>query len=120
MGGSRPQPWSAGSPDSPSPSPSPPSSAPARSPTPSTPANTFPTIVYELLIGGVLASVLIPMLTTATQNGAEYGRDFTQRMLALTTLTLAVVTVIAVTAAPLLAHLFVTDLAQRTLTALSR
>ncbi|MFC9769321.1 murein biosynthesis integral membrane protein MurJ [Rhodococcus jostii] len=79
-------------------------------------ANTFPTMVYELLIGGVLASVLIPMLTTATQNGAEYGRDFTQRMLALTTLALAVVTVIAVTAAPLLARMFVTDPAQRTLT----
>ncbi|MFC9768341.1 murein biosynthesis integral membrane protein MurJ [Rhodococcus jostii] len=79
-------------------------------------ANTFPNMVYELLIGGVLASVLIPMLATAGSRGDEYGRQFAHRMVVALTIALAGLTLVAVVAAPFIAHLFVTDPSQRTLT----
>jgi putative peptidoglycan lipid II flippase len=72
-------------------------------------ANTFPNMVYELLLGGVLASVVVPLLVRARSRDADGGQAYTHRLLTLATVLLAGATVIAVAAAPLLARLFAND-----------
>ncbi|MCZ2837815.1 murein biosynthesis integral membrane protein MurJ [Modestobacter sp. VKM Ac-2985] len=68
-------------------------------------ANTLPNIVYELLLGGVLTSVVVPLLVTAQERDADGGVRYTQRLLTLATVGLAVLTVVAVLAAPALTWL---------------
>jgi putative peptidoglycan lipid II flippase len=70
-------------------------------------ANTLPNIVYELLLGGVLTSVVVPLLVHAQERDADGGEAYTQRLLSLATAALAVATVLAVLAAPLLTALYV-------------
>jgi putative peptidoglycan lipid II flippase len=65
-------------------------------------ANTLPNMVYELLLGGVLASVIIPLLVRARRQHADRGEAYTQRLLSAATVFLAGATVVAVAAAPLL------------------
>lgn len=79
-------------------------------------ANSFPNMVYELLIGGVLSSVLIPLLVNAQEHDADRGEAYTQRLLSLATAALGAATVLAVAAAPVIAAAFVSDPAQRDLT----
>lgn len=69
-------------------------------------ANTLPNIVFELLIGGVLTSVAIPLLTRAQRSDPDGGLEYTQRLLTIAIVGLAVATVVAVACAPLLAHLY--------------
>ena len=66
-------------------------------------ANTLPNIVYELLLGGVLTSVVVPLLVGAQERDADRGEAYTQRLLTLTLAALAVATLLATLAAPLLA-----------------
>ncbi|NJC68845.1 murein biosynthesis integral membrane protein MurJ [Planosporangium thailandense] len=68
-------------------------------------ANTLPNMVYELLLGGVLASVVVPLLVRARANDSDRGEAYTQRLLTLATVFLAAATVTAVAAAPLLTAL---------------
>lgn len=68
-------------------------------------ANTLPNMVYELLLGGVLASVVVPLLVRARTNDPDRGEAYTQRLLTLATVFLAGATVVAVAAAPLLTAL---------------
>ena len=70
-------------------------------------ANTLPNIVFELLIGGVLTSVAIPLLTRAQRSDPDGGQEYTQRLLTIALVGLLVATVIAVFCAPLLARLYV-------------
>jgi putative peptidoglycan lipid II flippase len=63
-------------------------------------ANTLPNIVYELLLGGVLTSVIVPLLVSAQEKDADGGVRYTQRLLTLATVGLAGLTVLAVLAAP--------------------
>jgi putative peptidoglycan lipid II flippase len=70
-------------------------------------ANTLPNIVYELLLGGVLTSVVVPLLVHAQERDADGGEAYTQRLLSLATATLAVATALAVLAAPVLTALYV-------------
>jgi putative peptidoglycan lipid II flippase len=65
-------------------------------------ANTLPNMAYELLLGGVLASVIVPLLVRARTRDADRGEAYTQRLLTLATVFLAGATVLAVAAAPLL------------------
>ena len=44
-------------------------------------ANTLPNMVYELLLGGILASVLVPLIVKARKHDADGGVAFTQRLL---------------------------------------
>lgn len=81
-------------------------------------ANSFPNMVYELLLGGLLSSLFIPMLMRARLRGRQYTDVFTQRVLAAGTLAMALLTMAAVAAAPLLVAVMVTDRAQRELTTL--
>ena len=80
--------------------------------------NTFPNMVYELLLGGVLSSVLIPLLVHAQAEDEDEGVAYTQRLLSLAAAALGVLTLIAVAAAPWIAGAFVPAGAQRGLTSL--
>lgn len=71
-----------------------------------TTAQIFPGMVYEFLIGGVLTSVLVPVLVRRRKSDADRGEAYTQRLLSLAVLALAVATVLAVLAAPLLTALY--------------
>lgn len=79
-------------------------------------ANSFPNMIYELLLGGLLSSLFIPLLMRARLRGRPYTREFTQRVLAVGTVAMALLTMLAVAAAPLLAAVVVADHAQRELT----
>ncbi len=81
-------------------------------------ANSFPNMVYELLLGGVLSSVLIPLLVHAQEHDQDGGDAYTARLLSVATAALGVATLLAVLAAPWLADAFVSEPAQRSLTAL--
>lgn len=69
-------------------------------------ANYLPNIVYELLLGGVLTSVIVPLLVHAQRNHADDGEAYAQRLLSLATVMLTIATILAVLAAPLLVRLF--------------
>jgi putative peptidoglycan lipid II flippase len=68
-------------------------------------ANTLPGMVYELLLGGVLASVVIPLLVRARTRDADRGEAYTQRLLTLAVVFLAGATVVAVLFAPVFTFL---------------
>ena len=72
-------------------------------------ANTLPNIVFELLIGGVLTSVAIPLLTRAQRNDEDGGAEYTQRLMTMAVVGLAVATVLAVLAAPFLTKLYLSS-----------
>ena len=71
-----------------------------------TTAQIFPGMVYEFLIGGVLTSVLVPVLVRRRKSDADRGEAYTQRLLTLAVLALGVATVLAVLAAPLLTAVY--------------
>ena len=63
-------------------------------------ANTAPNIVYELLLGGLLSSVVVPLLVRAATTDGDGGRAYTQRLLTLTVLVLGGASVLLVLLAP--------------------
>ncbi|MBC3193847.1 murein biosynthesis integral membrane protein MurJ [Pseudonocardia sp. C8] len=69
-------------------------------------SNTLPNIVYEFLIGGVLTSVMIPVLVRAQAEDADGGEAFTRRLLTVVGVGLLAATVLAMAAAPLLTRLY--------------
>ena len=64
-------------------------------------ANTVPNMLYILLAGGVFNAVLVPQLVRAMKNDPDGGDAYTNRIITLAALFLAVVTVVLVIAAPL-------------------
>jgi putative peptidoglycan lipid II flippase len=64
-------------------------------------ANTLPGMVYELLLGGVLASVVVPLLVRARTRDSDRGEAYAQRLLSLAVIFLAGATIVAVLCAPL-------------------
>jgi putative peptidoglycan lipid II flippase len=78
-------------------------------------ANTLPNMVYELLLGGVLTSVVVPLLVKAERTDADGGEAFIQRLLTMTLVVFTFVTTAAVVAAPLLTKIVVDDPEQRAL-----
>ncbi|WP_373889242.1 murein biosynthesis integral membrane protein MurJ [Nocardia sp. XZ_19_369] len=79
-------------------------------------ANNLPNMVYELLLGSVFASAVVPLLTRARRHGRKHSREFTQRVLVAAVLGLGAVTVVTVLCAPLIVRVFVGDSDQRELT----
>ncbi|SOC52357.1 putative peptidoglycan lipid II flippase [Blastococcus aggregatus] len=69
-------------------------------------ANTLPNIVYELLLGGVLTSVVVPLLVHAQERDRDGGAAYAQRLATIATVGLVFVTALAVLAAPLLTALY--------------
>jgi putative peptidoglycan lipid II flippase len=67
-------------------------------------SNTLPNTLYELLLGGVLTSTLVPLLVQA--RGENRDEEYAQRLLTLIVLGLTGLTAIAVLAAPGLIRLY--------------
>jgi putative peptidoglycan lipid II flippase len=69
-------------------------------------ANTLPNIVYELLLGGVLTSVVVPLLVHAQERERDGGTAYAQRLMTLAVVGLTVVTALAIAVAPVLTSLY--------------
>jgi putative peptidoglycan lipid II flippase len=69
-------------------------------------AYAIPYSILDLLLLGVLSSVVVPMIVRAQQHDPDGGRAYEQRLLTLATAALAVVAVLAVLGAPLLIDLY--------------
>lgn len=69
-------------------------------------ANVLPNAVYDLLLGGVLSSVVVPLLVAARHEHPDGGLAYTQRLFTLTAVALVAIGAISVLAAPLLVSLF--------------
>jgi len=69
-------------------------------------ANTLPNTLYELLLGGVLTSTLVPLLVEAKQGGPEKAIAFAQRILTLVLLATAALSMLAVLVAPVLVRAY--------------
>ncbi|GAB3674766.1 murein biosynthesis integral membrane protein MurJ [Saccharopolyspora tripterygii] len=72
-------------------------------------SNTLPNSIFELLIGGVLTSVVVPVLVRSQKADADGGQRFVQQMMTLAVVVLGIGTLIAVACAPLLTWIFVTE-----------
>jgi putative peptidoglycan lipid II flippase len=69
-------------------------------------ANTLPNAVYDLMLGGILTSVVVPLLVSAAKRDTDGGEAYDQRMFTLATMALAALTVVATLAASLLVDLY--------------
>lgn len=69
-------------------------------------ANTLPTIVYILLVGGALNAVFIPQLVRRMADDEDGGRAYADRLLTLVVTALIVVTGLAVLAAPWIVNIY--------------
>ncbi|MEI4279915.1 murein biosynthesis integral membrane protein MurJ [Klenkia terrae] len=69
-------------------------------------ANTLPNIVYELLLGGVLTSVIVPLLVHAQERDPDGGVRYAQRLTTVAMAGLVVMTVAAVALAPVLTRAY--------------
>jgi putative peptidoglycan lipid II flippase len=62
-------------------------------------ANTLPNIVYNLALGGILTSVVVPLLVKAAKRSRDRGEAYDQRIFTLGVLALGGITVVATAAA---------------------
>lgn len=69
-------------------------------------ANTVPNIVYDLLLGGILTSVIVPLIVRARERDRAYGEEYEQRLFSIAVIFLAALTVIAVLLAPVLIGIY--------------
>jgi putative peptidoglycan lipid II flippase len=69
-------------------------------------SNTLPNAVYNLVIGGILTSVIVPLLVNAAKRDSDHGEAYDQRMFTLITVSLLILTVVATGAAALLVDLY--------------
>ncbi len=68
-------------------------------------ANVLPNLVFELLLGGVLTSVIVPLLVRAQRDAAERGSDpnaYAQRLFTIAVIGLTGASIIGMVLAPLL------------------
>ncbi|MBM2616898.1 murein biosynthesis integral membrane protein MurJ [Actinoplanes sp. LDG1-06] len=65
-------------------------------------AQFLPGQIYELLLGGILSSVLIPLLVRRRKADADGGLEFTRKLLTFAIVSLGVATVLVVIAAPVI------------------
>ncbi len=69
-------------------------------------ANTVPNIIYDLLLGGILTSVVVPLIVRARERDPRYGQEYEQRLFSIAVIFLGLLTVLATMAAPLVIHLY--------------
>lgn len=74
-----------------------------------TTAQMLPGQIYELLLGGVLSSVLVPVLVRRRKAEPDRGEAYTQKLLTLAVLGLAVAALLAVAAAPLFTAVYASN-----------
>ncbi|MFI5959600.1 murein biosynthesis integral membrane protein MurJ [Cryptosporangium sp. NPDC051539] len=86
-------------------------------------SNTIPNMLYEFLLGGILTSVVVPLLVAAKKRDADGGEAFTHKLLTAATVLLGAATLLALVGAPLLAAFFAssesTDASRRLTTTLT-
>jgi murein biosynthesis integral membrane protein MurJ len=70
-------------------------------------ANTLPNAVYNLALGGILTSVVVPLLVSAAKrDSGDRGEAYNQRIFTLGVLALGVITILATIAAAPIADLY--------------
>ena len=69
-------------------------------------ATVLPTMINELILGGVLTSVAIPLLVRAEKEDADGGESYVQWLVTMSAVLLGIGTLVAVACAPLLTELF--------------
>jgi putative peptidoglycan lipid II flippase len=69
-------------------------------------ANTLPNIVYNLALGGILTSVVVPLLVNAAKRDRDRGEAYDQRIFTLGVLALGGITVVATLAAQPIATVY--------------
>jgi putative peptidoglycan lipid II flippase len=69
-------------------------------------ANTIPNILYDLLLGGVLSSVVLPLLVQAAHDDEDGGEAYGQRLLSVVVAILTIAAVAGVLLAPQIVHLY--------------
>jgi len=69
-------------------------------------ANTLPNTVYDLMLGGILTSVVVPLLVNAARRDTDGGEAYDQRIFTLGVLALGAITLVATLAAGLLVDLY--------------
>ncbi len=69
-------------------------------------ANTLPNTVYDLMLGGILTSIMVPLLVNAAKRDRDRGRAYDQRIFTLTTLALFAVTAVATLMASILVGIY--------------
>lgn len=69
-------------------------------------SNTVPNVVYDLLLGGVLTSVIVPILVRAGREDEDGGEAFLSTLFTLVTTAMVIMSVVGVVAAPLLMRLY--------------
>ncbi|SCG79229.1 putative peptidoglycan lipid II flippase [Micromonospora echinaurantiaca] len=74
-----------------------------------TTAQILPGMVYEFLLGGILTSVLIPVLVRRRKADADGGQAYAQRLLTLAVVTLAAAALLATLSAMWLTMLYTSD-----------
>src|SRR4051812_9370775 len=67
---------------------------------------TLPNAVYELVVGGAIASVVVPLLARSALTEPDDGAVYAQRLLSLMVYGLGAVTVVAMVSAPWLVELY--------------
>ncbi|MEU4557324.1 murein biosynthesis integral membrane protein MurJ [Actinoplanes sp. NPDC023936] len=74
-----------------------------------TSAQFLPGQIYELLLGGILSSVLIPLLVRRRKADPDGGQEFTQKLLTFAMTSLGIATVLVVIAAPVITAIQASD-----------
>lgn len=69
-------------------------------------ANTIPFIVYDLLLGGILTAVVVPLIVRARERDPVHGARFEQRLFTLAVCGLALMTLAAVALAPVFISIY--------------
>jgi putative peptidoglycan lipid II flippase len=72
-------------------------------------ANTIPNMVYILVAGGVFNAVLVPQLVRRIKDDPDGGDAYASRIITLSALFLAAVTVVLMVLAPVLLRLYLDD-----------
>ncbi len=72
-------------------------------------ANTIPNAIYILVAGGIFNAVLVPQLVRAQKFDDDGGDAYAARIITLSAIFLAVVTVVLVLLAPLLMRVYLAD-----------
>ena len=67
-----------------------------------TSAQFLPGQIYELLLGGILSSVLVPLLVRRRKADPDGGLEFTRKLLSFAVVSLGIATALVVLAAPLI------------------
>src|SRR5215831_18112344 len=73
-------------------------------------ANAIPNIVYNLALGGILTSVVVPLLVSAAKRDRDRGEAYDQRIFTLGVLALGGITVVATLAAQPIASLYASNI----------